>query len=713
MSQALAAVQDRCALMAEGLMTTIEQLSRGETVVEGVGVSPVSRSDPVLKAAMQSLVSQRQEFVDLFTREITDGMRRGVVQEASLGVGMTFDQLQWLDDTQLNESIELARAQEGVDLAVNESLPAVDALMSTLFGWVRVEPGLNPLRPEVFVRALRQAVAGCVSDAELRINLIGVLGGSLGVELRALYRELSSWLRSHGVEPAGLEVPSVVVMNAEGVGKASAAARTALTLERLRRLLAGDLGTDGLTADFLHTVPASVEAIGDMQQVESIVLRLMQKMRKRVESGMPLAAGKTVSRREAGEQVGEEVVRLMLEDLTRDERLLSPVREVLGLLEPVLIQFAKEDARIFSHRDHPARLLLNRVTHRALGFKAESDTGFDRFLKVVQDAVRSILKRQGAPMAPVFDLVVQKLDDVWSREDEYLRQQREAAAKALQHVEQRNLLAQKHREDFEQRLAGKNVAIEVATLLTGAWAQVVAEAQLRSAEPLVVEGYLAVVDDLIWSVQPDLTRQGRERLIQMIPGLLNTLREGLRSLGYNKQRVAAVFDDLIVWHEAALDGLRVRRTAPSNDSADASDSAFQSDFFVDEDEPWMGELEAEQAALLDPMTAGIPAPESKTGESAAAPAVQDMRIGTWAELQIGGEWQRVQLTWASPHRSLFMFSSASGLAHSMTLRTLQRLRAADLIRVVADMPLTDQALNAVAREALHNSLNAPKPMDDG
>jgi hypothetical protein len=700
-------------------MDDLAAAASGALQPASTGHGPKSAAgDPAVKMALQALLAQRDDFLSDFHAALGKGMRSGVLQEASLGVGLSFDALQWFDDAQLNESIELARAQEAVDLAVREVLPQVDALMSTLLGWVRVEASLNPVRPQVFVRALRDAVGSSISDPQVRIQLVGILGGSLGTELRDLYREMVAWLRSQGVEAAGVEAPVAIQMSPDAAAKASAAARTALTLERLRRLLAGDLGTDGLSADFLHTVPASVEAISDMQQVESIVLRLMQKMRKKVEAGMPLSSGKTVSRREAGEQVGEEVVRLMLEDLTQDVRLMPKVREVLALLEPVLLQFAKEDARIFSHRDHPARVLLNRFTHRALGFKAESDPGFDRFLKVIQDAVRSILKRQGAPLGPVFELVIQKLDEVWAKEDEYLRQQREAAARALQHAEQRNLLAEKHRADFEQRLVGKAVPLEVATLLTGPWAQAVAEAQLRSTDPAVVQRYLSLVDDLIWSVQPELAKHQRERLIQLIPGLLKTLREGLRGLGYAKARISAVFDDLIVWHEAALEGGRIRRVpgvseADPEEGGDAVDSGLASTFYVETgDDLWVGDHEAEQSALLS-LHDNVDAPLAEAArvagpsEEFVTQAAHAWRVGTWAELQINGEWQRVQLTWASPHGRLFMFASATGLAHSMTLRTLQRLQASDLLRVVADTPLTDQALDAVALEALRNSVKAP------
>ena len=62
------------------------------------------------------------------------------------------------------------------------------------------------------------------------------------------------------------------------------------------------------------------------------------------------------------------------------------------------------------------------------------------------------------------------------------------------------------------------------------------------------------------------------------------------------------------------------------------------------------------------------------------------------------------LTWASPHATLFMFTSVGGTAHSMSRRTLDRLRSTDHLRVVADRPVVDEALDQVAQAALKNSL---------
>ena len=83
----------------------------------------------------------------------------------------------------------------------------------------------------------------------------------------------------------------------------------------------------------------------------------------------------------------------------------------------------------------------------------------------------------------------------------------------------------------------------------------------------------------------------------------------------------------------------------------------------------------------------------------------EIRTGTWVELMVNGSWLRVQLTWASPHATLFMFTSLAGTAHSMSRRTLERLRGQGLMKVVADRNVVDDAFDQVAKAALRNSFD--------
>jgi hypothetical protein len=55
-----------------------------------------------------------------------------------------------------------------------------------------------------------------------------------------------------------------------------------------------------------------------------------------------------------------------------------------------------------------------------------------------------------------------------------------------------------------------------------------------------------------------------------------------------------------------------------------------------------------------------------------------------------------------------MFTSQAGTAHSMSRRTLDRLRAQGQIKVIAERNVVDEALDQVAKTALQNSLETPR-----
>ena len=80
-----------------------------------------------------------------------------------------------------------------------------------------------------------------------------------------------------------------------------------------------------------------------------------------------------------------------------------------------------------------------------------------------------------------------------------------------------------------------------------------------------------------------------------------------------------------------------------------------------------------------------------------------LTVGSWFDLLQDGQLLRVQLTWASPHGTLFLFGSASGRSLSMTRRGVDRLIEQDKLRMVADHSVVDEALDAVAEQALKNS----------
>ncbi|NDP39784.1 MAG: DUF1631 domain-containing protein [Rhodoferax sp.] len=693
-----------------------------DDVLEGLAVAaatPKSKRSfgqhiAVSKAVTDLLCMQSATIKATFKAQLQHGLYNTGSQQNSAHALLRFDDLQQLDAHQIDASIEFAMAQQEVTRCVDDQLPALNALVSSMLGWITVQPQLNPLKPDAFVRALQASLAEHAPDEQARAALITPTAGLLGVSLRQLYREVCNWLRSQGIEPASPVGALPGGRAAAGKGAETAVSRTLVTLDKLRRLLSGELdaaqGNPG-ARDFLHTVPACYDALEDMKLIEPMIKRLAQRARLPAGPSAPVTAGaQTVVReptqgKQLGKQLGAEVVRLMIENLMQDERLLREVRALIKTLEPVLLMLSESDPRFFSERQHPARQFLDRLTHRSLGYGSENDDGFYRFLASVSGAVGVLTGGDGDAVS--FAQVGKQLEAGWALDEAEQRQQHEEAARALLHVEQRNLLAQRLTTEFQERQQGKQIPELVGDFLRGPWAQVVAESQLGCADGSTDPGgYLALVDDLLWSVQPRLTQRNQVRLVQLVPDLLVKLRHGLQLIGYPDERIPVLFDALITLHEKAFEG---RRLAPGASAAgstaqatgDRLNGASLMDMpdVLDTEGLWGADDESQEFSSL--VTDVQPSSDADVQRPWSA---QELNPGAWVELIVDDVWLRAQLTWASPHRTLFMFISRGGVAHSMSRRTMERLRMRGRVRFISDGHVVDNALDAVAQTALQNDL---------
>ena len=678
-----------------------------------------ARQNPVRRVTVELLVQRQADLKFVFAKSLRAAVYGGETQRRVSPARVKFDDFQFLEDEQIDANIELALTEQEVTTAVEDVLPTLNGYISSLLGWSSVQPHLNPIKPEAFVFSLREALGQLVPEDEARGAVMTLAAGLLGAALHQLYRELTDWLRSQGVEPVASATSSTGPFGGHVKMAENSVTRTLLTLDKLRRLLSGELDPSGAARgikDFTHTVPASFLALEDMKLVEPMMKRLAERANL---LGQTAPKGKTpgkaltkdgVPGKVLGQQLGEEVVRLMLENLMHDRRLLASVRQGLKSMEFILIRLSQSDRRFFSEKKHPARLFLDKITNRSLAFTSEDEPGFSRFQKTFDNSLSVLTGGEGD--AHAFARLLRKLEDGWAVDEKVQRARAEEAARGLLHAEQRNLLAERFTKDFTERLTRKTVPELVVKFLQGPWAQVVAESQLRCADGRQdADGYLALVDDLVWSVRLRLARRNRSRLVELVPQMLVKIRQGLKLIEYPEDRIPVFFDGLIAIHEQVFESARVVSLEVGAGStevvvhdADEDDEAAapEADGF------WMAESEATDSGFLrdgfEPPPSLPEVAEVADRALQSAWGADNLQTGSWVDLALGGQWVRAQLTWASPHRTLFMFISSGGLAHSMSRRTMDRLRGLGLIRLVSDGHVMDNALDAVAQAALRNDL---------
>ncbi|KAF1049103.1 MAG: hypothetical protein GAK38_00870 [Xylophilus sp.] len=363
------------------------------------------------------------------------------------------------------------------------------------------------------------------------------------------------------------------------------------------------------------------------------------------------------------------------------------MRQAVRDLEPALMQLVLADPRFFSDREHPARRLLDEMTQRSLAFDSEAAPGFRDFLRVLRAAVDRLAAAPIADARP-FEAALEGLQRAWAAQDAEELARREQAVQELLHAEQRNLLAEKIAADIRAWPDAAQVPDEVLAFATGPWSHVMAEARLgdRVGGASDPGGYAGVVPNLFWSARPDLARAAIPRLTRLIPGLLAKLREGLKTIDYPPQQASAFFERLIGLHQRAFQagGPAGRQPPPAPPAAAAQPAA----------------------AAVSAAAASVAAEESAVA-AAPAPAFA-LEVGAWVEILDHGRPARTQLTWTSPHGTLFLFTAADGSTRSMTRRMRDRLAAEGALRVVAGGAVVAGALDAVAQTALRNSIKPGK-----
>jgi hypothetical protein len=716
-----------------------------------------------------------QALFDAFSNP--EGARKaGTLSSADVG----FDQLELMDEVQVLTSVTLARTQQVAMLAAEASLAELNTLICSTLGLGAVVAERNPLRPQIYVNALKAVIEQTQLPPATQLDWLGAMSVTLGQELRNMYVQLCAALRGKGVVAAGyvvlqtpgsggtgvgrgvaqdvrqqpaapIEPPSMPHLGPSGGGGTPVAHaghsapllptdETLLTLDKLRRLLTGELDSqapltpveqfaqrfarefeDGSSVceaprtDFDATVPAALEALKEMEQVDEVVHRLQQRQGAqpaRVKAGdtsiEAMRADVRSHARGVGQALSLEVVTLMVDNIAKDPRLLEPVQQLIRRLEPPLLRLALVDPRLFTNKQHPARVLVQELADHSLAFASPQSSGFAEFVSVIEQAFASLSQLEIENAEP-FEQVLNVLRDEWRQVAHARERNREAAMQALRHAEQRNLLAEKITREIAAHPDASRVPAVIVDFLCGPWAQVLAQARLNGTAATTTDKYQALISALLWSTHPDLSRKDTTKLTRLVPMLLGTLREGLETIHYPSTKTSAFFEALMGLHQLAF------RAAPKPLARDAAEPAPPAlgarPSLVDDGNPWVAPEEARASNFID-LPDAAPAPpsgplasEAPVMAQQADRSVQALTLGCWVELLVNERWVRTQLTWASPHGTLFLFTSAAGSSQSMTRRSRDKLLAAGQLRVISGQAVVDGALDAVAQMAMRNSVN--------
>jgi hypothetical protein len=387
--------------------------------------------------------------------------------------------------------------------------------------------------------------------------------------------------------------------------------------------------------------------------------------------------------------IDEDVINLismLFEFILDDRNLPGSLRALIGRLQIPMLKVAVIDKSFFSRGSHPARRLLNEIASAALGWGGRDDSQRDSLYTRIDQIVQRLLHDFVDDPAIFTELLV---DFLAFTSDE--RRRSELLEQRTRDAEEGRALAELARQRVQQalndRLLGRTLPEVVVRLLQEAWSKVLLLTCLKHGEQSGEwAAGLQAMDDLIWSVEPHDEPDARQRLLELVPGLLKSLRDGLSSAAFDPFATSEFFSQLEALHVQAFN--HVARPAGQADDVAADEPG---------DGPTMMAV-VEEIVLVAPGEQVISEPSLHLPENdEGLMQVDKLRLGSWVEIQEDEDHKlRCKLAAIVEPSGRYVFVNRTGM------KVLEKTRMGlavefrrGTIRVLDDSLLFDRALESV------------------
>ncbi|MEB0090951.1 DUF1631 domain-containing protein [Pseudomonas sp. CCI1.2] len=386
--------------------------------------------------------------------------------------------------------------------------------------------------------------------------------------------------------------------------------------------------------------------------------------------------------------VDEDVINLiamLFEFILDDRNLPDSLKALIGRLQIPMLKVAVIDKSFFSRGSHPARRLLNEIAYAALGWGGRDDYQRDTLYVRIEQIVQRLLNDFVDDPAIFSELLVDFLAFTGDerRRSELLEQRTRDAEEGRARAELARELVQ---HELNHRLLGKTLPEVVVRLLQEAWSKVLLLTCLKHGDQSAEwHAGLGAMDDLIWSVEPHEEPEARQRLLDLVPGLLKSLRDGLTSAAFDPFATGDFFNQLESLHVQAFQYL-----APQQD--DLGENPIKSASI------------AEMIAVVEEIVLIAPGEQPHSDQSVrleddddAVLEVHKLRIGSWVEIQEDEEHKlRCKLAAIIEPAGRYVFVNRTGM------KVLEKTRMGlavefrrGAVRLLDDALLFDRALEAV------------------
>lgn len=622
----------------------------------GLTASERGRYFELVESLQRGTASFQAAFIAALREGVTQEMQSHGQDAAAIAAPAG---LELMDESRVEVDIEISRAMQIIDTTAEWELRELQTFTSTLAGQEHVSAESNPLRPLVYATALWKAAGAVTSVPAQQVILLRLAAGVMAGLLRSAWAAASSRLEAQGVEPGIYRTVLLAPGSVPGRGATTLALPSGVLGELLQRM-----------------PPASAEPT-------------------------PLERALAAS---AGVSTDSRVVELLARIFARiqaDTQLSSACRSVIARLQVAALRVATLDRAMLDSVDHPVWQVMDRIAHASAAYPLVDDPRQAALMSFCE-AIAEEISRAPTSDTAAFRRAVGRIDAFLTEQRQWQLREADENVKALQRAERREALEMVLSHRLTEQMAHLRTTPEIRRFVTGAWAKVIAESMVRfgeQTEPTPTN--LKTVDDLLWSLQTPDHPQSRQRLLALLPGLLQRLRAGMALIGLPAPEQQAVLDQLMVVHTEALrPGTRAGQETPLTPQQIVQRMREE----VVPDGPVMRPFSDSviDLASMDTVPAELMQTQPAGGVEDTARHIDTFVPGVRQRMFLRGRWTRVQLLWCSDQAQYFLYAGErTGTTHSVTRRALERLDAAGLVQPLEARPLVQRTL-----DALQNDLSA-------
>jgi hypothetical protein len=701
------------ALVSRVLAGTMQLL--GQSKDGTLSASDRAHHADIVKALQRDASLYERTFVESLRRRVNediDGQRDPAFAEGKTSLGGS---LELMDESRVEVDIEISRAMQLIDTTAEWELRELQTFTSTLTGERHVNADSNPFRPLIYASALWDAACAAINSPTQRGIVLRTSAGVAAGLLKNAWAAASTRLEGEGVQPGAYR--TVVLPSGASFGRFAAPepSRTGAMSSLLSSMPSATYDASGGAGDSTGAVHG-VRSDGTMRrnpELEQALLRLDELLRHlpgetslsgRGTPGSPganrLQQHRAALVASASEPIDRQVIELvtrLFESLLADSQLPTPFRPIFARMQIAVLRVALAETAVLDSYEHPVWNLLDRIGEASLGYSRLEDPRLSAFLAFAT-AVAEEMAGASAPDTALFRRGLNRIDVFLSEQLQGQLKAAQASVDALQLAERREILQQ----HLTQRLTDQMVAVRtspaIRRFITGTWAKVIAENMLRHGEQSeATMSDLKTVDDLLWSLKIPDHPQSRQRLLQLLPALLQRLRVGMELVALPVPEQQGVLNELMAIHTEAL------RPGTRGTGSLTPEEIVQRmrDEVVPETPPprSFSDSVIDLSSMETVPAEHLPSSGDRSAEDDPGRRIESLRAGDRQRIFLQGRWCRVQLLWRSDRSLFFLFAGESpARTHSITRRALERLSSAGLVQPIESRPLVPRAVDRMMRE---------------